>query len=381
MAEIFQIPGKIVTGLGAVTKIKELKEINDKKSALIITDQVRIDKELEEQLFDDLEKKGINLWHYNITAQSVTESAVNKGMDLGKNNSADLVISVGGKVAIKIGKLISILLSNGGKIEDYTRSGTLTNGAVPFIAIATTASAGSAITNCACFNDSTNCQRWCIADSALLPQVSVLDPGVTKWLSPKEIAHDGIVSLSYAVEALASDTATPVTDACAIEAASSLMRWLPEAYSKASSIEAREQMMYAQQLVSMARSNTRASALCKVAGQLEVQAHINSANVISAMLPLLIELYEEVIPDKILKLNTVLNRSGAPHFDNIESDRVSDKFREIVSMLDLPSQLSFLGLEPDRLEDVIKTLTDSSLPGNSENPVDQALLDLLRKAL
>lgn len=381
MAEIFQIPGKIITGLGAVDEIKNLKEVFNKKTALIITDQVRIDKELEEKLYADLREKGIDLKHYNIVETSVTESAVNNGMEIGRQSQADLVVSLGGKVSIKVGKLIAMLLSNGGEIEDYIKRSSRVKGSVTFIAVATTASAGSAITNCACFNDSASCQRWCISDASLLPQVVVLDPGVSKWLSPKEIASDGIVSLSYAVEALASETATPVTDACAIEAASSLMRWLPEAYSKASSMEAREQMMYAQQLVSMARSNTRASVLCKLAGQLEVQAFISSANAISALLPLLIELYEETIPGKIAKLNAALNKSGATHFENIESDRVSDKFREIIAMLDLPSRLSFLGLEQDKLEEVIQTLTDSSLPSNEEGTVDHALIDLLRKAL
>lgn len=102
MAEIFQIPGKILTGLGAVNKIKELQEVKSKNRALIITDQVRIDPDVESQLLRDLESQGLKLNFYNVTEGAVTESSVNKGLVKGHESDADLVISLVAKLQLKL---------------------------------------------------------------------------------------------------------------------------------------------------------------------------------------------------------------------------------------------------------------------------------------
>lgn len=382
MASKFRIPNVIITGHGAHQELKKLPELKNKKSALFITDNVKIEADIEKQCKNDLSSLGIAITEFHEMSDKVSPDSITAGLDRATNCDADLVVAMGGRVAIKTGKLIAMLITNDGNIEDYKNSANITIPPITLVAIATTASSGAAISNCACYNDDVDCVRCCIADIKLTPTVAILDPGLSSWLSPQEIAQDGLISIGYAVEALASDYATPVTDACALEAITSLIKWLPESYAHSSSLEAREKLMYAQQLVSMARNNARSSLLCKLSGQLEVQTHIPLGSAVAALLPWVIEHYEETIPERMSIVERAILLGDSTLSVDQPGHSTADEIRSIIQRLDMPLRLSFLGFEEEQIESVVDSLVDSTLESYTPLHSDKGTLtDLLTKAL
>lgn len=382
MASIFRAPQVIITGRGAHKELRNLPELKSFRSALLITDNTKIDEAVEKNVKNDLAALEIAITEYRDIGDRVTEEVIEAGLERASSCKADLIVSIGGRAAVKIGKLIAIMVTNGGNLEEYVGIDNLSQPPLKMVAIAMTASSGSAISNCACYNDRDNRRRCCIADAKLIPAISVLDPGLTNWQSPQEIAGDGIISLGHAIEALASDMATPVTDACSLAAITDIVRWLPDAYAHSQNIEARERLMFAQQLVAMARSNTITSTLCKLAGQVEVHTHIPLGNVVAAILPWVLEHYERDIPDRINLIGKAIMRGDKTLVSEPTDISAPDEMRGLIQRLDMPLRLSFLGLEESDISDLVGSLHCGALLSHTPLPSDEDVLsDLLRKAL
>lgn len=382
MASIFRIPNVIITGKGARRALRTLPELRSKHNALFITDNIKVEQEIQKEIIADLASLEITVTEFHEVTDRVSAEMIQAGLAMAQECRADLIVAIGGRSAIKAGKLIGMLVTNGGSLEDYRGFQPLTSPPLTIVAIAMTASSGAAISNCACYNDDESCMRCCISDTKLIPTVAILDPGLTNWLSPQEIAADGIVSFGYAIEALASDMATPVTDSCALAAITNLVRWLPDAYTQSQNMEAREKLMYAQQLVSMARSNAIASMVCKLAGQLEVQTHIPLGNAVAALLPHVLDHYQKTLPGKVAMIGEAMVHGDATLGNDPQLTQTADKMRAIIQRLDMPLRLSFLGLEEGQINGVITALESATLESHTPLASDAAaLIHLLKLAM
>ena len=76
----------------------------------------------------------------------------------------------------------------------------------PFVAIPTTAGAGSETTVAAVITDSATHRKAAINDSFLIPKYAVLDPELTVDLPPHTTATTGMDALAHAVEAYTNHT-------------------------------------------------------------------------------------------------------------------------------------------------------------------------------
>lgn len=381
MAYTFRIPNAIITGHGAHTEVKHLQELHKKTSALFITDNLKIEKEIEQKIIKDLSDLGIRVTEFAEIRDKLSNTVINSAWEAAVEAKADLIVAVGGRFSMHVGRLVAMLLTNGGPIENYTEANDIKTPAATSVVIATTSSSGVAVSTCVCYINATTEKRICFSDPKLLPTVAVLDPGLTNWLSPQDIAQDGMISLGYAVEALASRLATPVTDACALQAVTSMVQWLPEVYSHSHEMEMRERLMSAQQLVAMSSANVMANMICKLAGQIEYRTHIPMGSVVAALLPNVIELLEEKIPDKMRLMAKAIHHSDDTLMEG-EQLSAADEFRSIIKRLDMPLQLSFLGLEEFMLEELVESLEDRTLATEAPIPTGRkAILNLLRTSL
>jgi alcohol dehydrogenase class IV len=383
MAYSYRIPQVILTGINAHLEFTKLAEIQSKTKSLVITDTVRINSEIEALIISNLKEIGISVTEYQNLDPKITNETVNKATDLCRSEDIDLVIAIGGRKAMHLGRLVAMLSTNKGKMEDYTGFDEIANAPLDSVIIATTASCGVAINTCVCYNDAETDLRYCFSDPKMLPTFAVLDPALTNWLSPQDVAQDGMVSLGYALEALASSIATPITDTCAIQSISSLLKWLPKAYSFSHEISYRENMMYGQQLASMASANVMANLVCKIAGQVESITYIPMGNVVAALLPHVMELFEKEMPEKMAMLKTaILQADNTLDSFNQEQTSISEEIRNIIRRLDMPLQLSFLGLEEDVLESLIYQMDERALATNAPLPTThKEILALVKLAL
>jgi alcohol dehydrogenase class IV len=381
MSFIFRIPRVIITGANSHKTVHELIEISSHQSSIIISDGNKVKPEVESTLVANLNSIGIKTAKYNKIDQAVTHTAVNEIASLAAELDADLIISLGGRYAMHAGRLVAMLRSNGGDILDYSNTDNIKNYPATFVAVATTASSGAAISSCVCYTNEASGKRVCFADPKLLPSIVVLDPEMTSWLSPSDIANDGMISFGFAIEALASKLSTPVTDSCALEAINNLVTWLPRIYSNSNNVHYRERLMFTQQLVSMANSNVFANMICKLAGQVESMTHIGMGNTVAALLPLVIEHFERLLPEKMTKLTDAMLRADKSLSYGADGSP-ANLMRSVITRLDMPLKLSFLGLEQTHIETLIDSLSDETMFTNAPLSFDkESIRQLLLSAL
>lgn len=166
-----------------------------------------------------------------------------QGLKLAKKMKADCVVGVGGGSALDIAKAISILLTNGGKAEDYLGLGKIKLQGVPKIMIPTTAGTGAEVTFTAVFiNEKTNSKGGMNGDP-LYPDATILDPTLTVSLPAHVTAATGIDAFTHAIEAFVSTQSHAISDMYALEAIDLISNNLRVAYANGGNLEARSAML------------------------------------------------------------------------------------------------------------------------------------------
>jgi len=166
-----------------------------------------------------------------------------QGAGLAKAAGCDCVVGAGGGSAMDVAKAISILLTNGGKAEDYLGLGRISKPGVPKIMIPTTAGTGAEVTFTAVFlNEKTRSKAGMNGDP-LYPEAAILDPSLTVSLPPHVTAFTGIDALTHAIEAYVSIQAHTLSDLYAQKAIILIDDNLAMAYARGDNLEARGAML------------------------------------------------------------------------------------------------------------------------------------------
>lgn len=166
-----------------------------------------------------------------------------KGTALAKKHKCDCVVGVGGGSAMDVAKAVSILLTNGGKAEDYLGLGKIKKAGAPKIMVPTTAGTGAEVTFTAVFiNEKTRSKAGMNGDP-LYPDAAILDPALTISMPPQVTAATGIDAFTHALEAFVSTQAHRISDMYALEAMSLISQNLAKAYTHGGNLEARSAML------------------------------------------------------------------------------------------------------------------------------------------
>jgi len=172
-----------------------------------------------------------------------------------RKENCDLLISLGGGSAHDCCKGVGILVTNGGKIHDYEGLDQVKVALPPYIAINTTAGTASEMTRFTIITNSSNHVKMAIVDWRVTPDVAINDPELMVDMPPSLTAATGMDALTHAIEAYVSTAATPITDACALQAIRLIGQYLRKAVARGDDMEARDRMAYAEYLAGMAFNN------------------------------------------------------------------------------------------------------------------------------
>lgn len=157
----------------------------------------------------------------------------------------DCVIAIGGGSPMDVAKAVAALSVNPGPCSAYFGSEKLTHGALPVVAVPTTAGTGSETTPYAVIVDNADNTKRTITAKALFPRVALLDPELTRPMPRSVTVFTGLDALSQAMEGIVSRKSTPVSDTLALDAIRRVKSFLARAARDGEDLEARSEMMYA----------------------------------------------------------------------------------------------------------------------------------------
>jgi alcohol dehydrogenase class IV len=155
----------------------------------------------------------------------------------------------------------------------------------PMILLPTTAGTGSEVTRVLVTTDAEQNTKSVVFTPFILPEIAVIDPGLTLSMPKVVTADTGLDALVHAVEAFVSVNATPMSDIWAKEAIRLIGRYLPVACAKGGNLEARYQMSMAALLAGQAFTNAGLGAVHALAYPLRTEYHMTHGRTNGIMLP------------------------------------------------------------------------------------------------
>lgn len=243
MGREFIMPGKIISGSGALEQAEGYLKLLGKK-ALIVTDEVMVKLKNIDQVTNVLDKAQVAYSVYDGIGGEPTDAMIEKGLSVYKKEGCDFLIALGGGSPLDSMKAIAALAVNGGNISDYM--GKEIAGAIPpMVAIPTTAGTGSEATKFTIITDTEKDVKMLLKGDALMPNLAIIDPQFTMTAPPSITAATGLDALTHAIEAYTSVKAQAMTDVFAVSAVKRIFKNLPVAYKEGGNVEAREEMSLA----------------------------------------------------------------------------------------------------------------------------------------
>ena len=242
-------------GKGAVHMLgPELRKMGVHR-ALIVTDKFLFETGAADRVGAALLEGGVEYAIYYQVQPNPAIGVVNDCIEAARALQVDLLVAVGGGSAIDTAKATSIVVANGGSVEQYEGNNKSQKPGIPIVAVNTTAGTGSECTAFYIVTDPSRHSKMVMADNNCMVTIAVDDIDFMITMPPKLTASTGMDALTHAIECACSKRANPYTDRDAYWAIDTIARYLPRAVRDGKDEEAREMMAYAENIAGMAFSN------------------------------------------------------------------------------------------------------------------------------
>jgi alcohol dehydrogenase class IV len=252
-------PRMLQVGGGSVRQIADVLGKFGLSRPLVVTDPFMVSSRHVNNCLDPLAAAGIAVTVFSDTVADPTDTVIEAGVAQLQRGAFDCLIGFGGGSPMDTAKAMAILAASaqgrGGKMRDYKVPVAADKGALPVIAIPTTAGTGSECTRFTVITDTERNEKMLIAGLGALPLAAIVDYELTYSVPARTTADTGVDSLTHALEAFVSRRANPFSDALAVSAMGLIGRHIRTAYAEPRNAAAREGMMLGATQAGLAFSN------------------------------------------------------------------------------------------------------------------------------
>ena len=372
MAREFIVPGQIITGSGALTMAEEtLKGLG--KKALIVTDKVMIQLGNCAKVDTALKNQGIDYAIYSEIVGEPTDTMIENGLKVYKENGCDFLVALGGGSPIDSMKAIGSLVVNGGNISDYMGK-VIDVEMPPLVAIPTTAGTGSEATQFTIITDTKKDIKMLLKGKVLMPKLAIIDPQFTMTAPPKITAATGLDALCHAVEAYTSRKAQTLSDSFAMSAVKRIFKSLPVAFKDGKNEEARIQMSVAALEAGIAFNNASVTIIHGMSRPIGALFHVAHGLSNAMLMKECLGFALEGAYDRFADLGRAIGVADATDEDKAAAEKFLSAIEGIVKELETPTLAEF-GIDKEEFFKVIDKMAydamDSGSPQNTMREVSE----------
>ncbi len=352
---------------------------------------------------------------FSDTEAELPISSINGCVTWARGREFGAVIGFGGGSCIDMAKVMAMLLTHGGRIQDYYGESQVPSPVTPVVAVPTTAGTGSEATPVAVLTDPERALKVGVSSPHLIPQVAICDPELSRSCPAGLTAASGADALVHLVESYTAierpataQTAyrrvfigkSAFTDSVALAGLRLVGRSLLAAYQEPGDMAARQDMAKAALAggVALGVAGTAAAhALQYPLGALTRTSHGVGVGVLLPYVmrynfPARIQDYaaigralrgEAPVTDRDSQAAHTCGDPARAESDDVEAARAAvEAVDAIVAGLDLPPTLRDLGLKQDQVTDVATLgLQATRLVENNPRRLDlDAMLAITRAA-
>lgn len=370
MAREFIVPGKIISGSGALETARSAF-VRMGKKALIVTDPVMLRLGNVSRLLRVLEEQGISCAVYSDITGEPTDIMIEKGLAAYQENGCDFLIGLGGGSPIDSMKAIAAISANGGSICDYL--GKVIEGELPpMAAIPTTAGTGSEATQFTIITDTKRDIKMLLKGAVLMPDLAVIDPVFTMTAPPGITAATGLDALCHAVEAYTSRKAQTLSDTFALSAVKRIFTYLTRAFQEGSDEEARIQMSVAALEAGIAFNNASVTIIHGMSRPIGALFHVAHGISNAMLMKECLGFALEGAYDRFARLSRAIGAASDADSDRQASEKFLAALEALTKELEIPT-LEEYGIDREAFFAVIEKMSqdamDSGSPQNTRKTV------------
>jgi alcohol dehydrogenase len=197
---------QVLFGAGRFAELGRLIVSLGARRALLVSDPGLVAAGYVQRAARLIRDAGVETHVFDGARENPTTEHVDAGLETARRAHIDFIVGLGGGSAMDCAKGINILLTNGGRIQDYWGVDKTTAPMLPSVLVPTTTGTGSEAQSFALISDAESHQKMACGDrrppgrGGLRPLAVVLDPELTRTQPAAVAAATGIDALSHAVE-------------------------------------------------------------------------------------------------------------------------------------------------------------------------------------
>ena len=248
---MFYMPTRILFGCGKLAELGTTPFLPGKKALVVIgaSGAMRRHGYLD-RVAGVLKDNGSDCVVYDKIQPNPVSEHVEEGAGIAKKNGCDFVLGLGGGSTIDTAKSIAIMAVNPGQYWDYIGGGsgkgqTPANGALPIVAIPTTAGTGTEADPWTVITKSDTNEKIGYGNAFTFPKLSIVDPELMVSVPANQTAYTGMDAFFHSVESYLATCNQPTSDHLALEAVGLITKYLPIAVKDGSNLEARTKLAWA----------------------------------------------------------------------------------------------------------------------------------------
>ena len=378
----FYLPTQVVSGRGCLATLGETVAGHGQHAMVVCGRSFARRTNLLDRVVGLLRQSEVSVVVYDRVTGEAELPVVRAGIELAREEGADVFVGLGGGSAIDTAKAIAGLARLPGDVSEYHGGRALEGPGLPFISVPTTAGTGAEVTKNAVLIDPRQGVKKSIRDDAWFARVALVDPELSLSMSPEVTASTGSDALCQAIESFTSIAAGPVTDALDLRAIELIGQGLPRAYARGDDIEAREMMSTGALMAGMAMASARLGGVHGMAHPLGSHFGIPHGVVCGLLLPHTMAYNVDHATAKYATIARLLGVDVDGPSQEVAAHRAVERVRGLLREVGIPERLSEFGVTRDQFDLVIaESLPSGSLQHNPRRLQAEDVGNILEAAL
>ena len=349
-------PRELIFGSGQRHALGAIAEKLGRRALVVTDSRLAADADFL-AMVAQLEDRGLAVHVDSSTLPDVPVDSAAASAEKAREFAPDLIIGVGGGSCLDMAKCVAILLTHGGKPQDYYGEYKVPGPVIPLIAIPTTAGTGSEVTPVAVLSDSERSLKVGISSPFIIPTASICDPDLTVTCPPGLTAIAGADALTHAIEAFTALRREAVpgiaqervfvgknafSDHFALRAITLLWQGLEAACKDGSDRVAREKVMMGATLAGLAFGVAGTAAAHAIQYPVGALTHTAHGSGVACLMPYVMTWNAPTIPVELEKIALATGLAGGHD--------VIPAIAALFARIGIPATLRDLGLAEDRLD-------------------------------
>lgn len=265
--EKFLIP-ETIFGVGSLAEVGAAVRRAGGSRALVVTDPGVLAAGWVDRAVPYLREAGLAYRIWSGVTPNPKDHEVEAGFAAYVDSGCDVLVAIGGGSPIDAAKAVAVLSGNGGHILDYEGIDTIGRPIPPMVMVPSTGGSGADVSQFCVITDTRRRLKATIAGRALVPDISLTDPGLLTTMPPELSAHTALDALSHGIEAYVSKAASFLSDGHALAAIRGVLEHLLPTIDDPADLRAREGIARASLQAGIAFTNALLGATHAIAHQI-----------------------------------------------------------------------------------------------------------------